>query len=187
MKSIHGHFFFKAIFLLLLTVCTPACRKSPRFNYDFEQPAVLDELQWQCGTLYRISPDHATSGTNSLEVTFYPGPPGVDESYPGLSFTDFNRNWSGYRALVFDAFVPGGKTIHLALRIDDLENPDYAERFNTAIALNPGDNHIAIPLTGLITSGSKKPLDLNNILEVILFLANPKERYTIIFDCIRVE
>ena len=102
-------------------------------------------------------------------MTFYPGPPGVDESYPGLSLTDFDRNWSGYRTLVFDAFVPGEKAIRLALRIDDRENPDYADRFNTAIPLAPGSNHIAIPLTSLVTSGSKRPLDLKNILGVIFF------------------
>jgi len=120
-------------------------------------------------------------------VTFYPGPPGVDENYPGFSLTDFDRNWSGYRTLVFDAFVTGENAIRLGLQIDDRENPDYAERFNMAIPLTPGSNHIAIPLTGLITSGSKKPLDLENIRDVMFFLVNPPERNTIYFDRVRVE
>ncbi|MHB8893973.1 MAG: hypothetical protein ACYC99_02190 [Candidatus Geothermincolia bacterium] len=187
MKTMGEHLFRKASFLLVLTFVLLACQEKPCFDFDFEQPAILDKLHWKCGTLYRLSSDHATSGTNSLEVTFYPGPPGVDESYPGLSLTDFERNWSGYRTLVFDAFVPGEKAINLALRIDDRENPDYAERFNMAIPLAPGSNHIAIPQTRLVTSGSKKPLDLENIRETIFFLANPKERQTIFFDRIRLE
>jgi len=187
MKTMHGPLVFKAVFLIVLATFLPACGETPLFDYDFERPAVLDELVWKCGTLYRLSPDHATSGDNSLEVTFYSGPPGVDESYPGLSLIDFGPDWSGYRTLVFDAFVPGEKAISLALRIDDRENPDYAERFNTAIPLTPGSNHIAIPLAGLLTSGSKRQLNLDEILEVTLFLANPQERHTIFFDRIRVE
>lgn len=187
MKSMGDHLFCKAAFLLVLTAFPLACKERPRFDYDFEQPAILDTLHWQCGTLFRLAPDHATSGASSLEVTFYPGPPGVNESYPGLSLTDLDRNWSGYRTLVFDAFVPREKAIPLALRIDDRENPEYADRFNAAIPLTPGSNHIAIPLTSLLTSGSKRPLNLNNILGVTLFLVSPQERHTIFFDRIRVE
>jgi len=187
MSSLRVSLRFRVAFVLLLSGLPLACRETPRFDYDFEQPAILDTLDWKCGTLFRLSPDHATSGARSLEVMFYPGPPGVDESYPGLSLTDFDRNWSGYRTLIFDAFVPGEKAIRLALRIDDRENPDYAERFNVAIPLAPGSNHIAIPLTGLVTSGSKKPLNLEKIRRATFFLVNPKERFTIFFDRVRVE
>lgn len=176
-----------ATIVLLLAALPMACGKKPRFDYDFEHPSILDKLTWKCGTLYRVTPDHATSGASSLEVSFYPGPPGINESYPGLSLTDFDGDWSTYRTLVFDAFVPGEKAIRLALRIDDRESPDYDERFNTAIPLAPGSNHVAIPLTSLITSGSKRPLDLETIRDVTFFLAHPTERHTINFDRIRVE
>lgn len=83
--------------------------------------------------------------------------------------------------------MQGEKAVHLALRIDDRESPEYSERFNTAILLTPGNNHIAIALAGLITSGSRRPLNLENILGVRIFLANPKERYTIFFDRVRVQ
>ena len=187
MSSLRASVRFRIAFALLLAGLPLACRENSRFNYDFEQPAILDKLHWKCGTLFRLSSDHATSGASSLEVTFYPGPPGVDESYPGLSLADFDRNWSGYRTLVFDAFVPGEKAIALVLRIDDRENPDYADRLNKAIPLSPGSNHIAIPLTGLVTSGSKMPLDLENIRNVMLFLVSPEERYTIYLDRIRLD
>ena len=187
MKPMGGHLLFKVAFLLVLAACAPGCREKPRFDYDFEQPAVLDTLHWKCGTLYRLSSEHVTSGTNSLEVTFYPGPPGADENYPGLSFTAFDRNWSRYRTLVFDAFVPGEKAIRLRLRIDDQESPDYADRFNATIPLAPGGNHIVIPLATLISSGSKRPLNLGSIRDVMFFLSNPLERFTVFLDRIRVE
>ena len=187
MKIMRGHFLFKAVFLLMLAAFPQACREMPRFNYDFEQPAILDKLHWKCGTLFRLAPDHATSGVSSLEVTFYPGPAGVDEYYPGLALTHFNRNWSKYRTLVFDAFLPGEKTIRLGLRIDDREYPDHLDRFNMAIILKPGDNRIAIPFDRIVYSGSKRQLNLKSILEVTLFMGNPKERHTVFFDRLRVE
>lgn len=187
MKIKVKHLFHKAAFLLLLAAFLPGCRERHRFGYDFEQRAILDTLKWQCGTLFQLAPDHATSGASSLEVTFYPGPPGVDENYPGFSLTDFDRDWSGYRTLVFDAFNPEPGIIHLAVRIDDRENPDYADRYNRGIVLNPGGNSIAIPLPELVTSGLKQPLDLKNILGVMFFLVNPKERHTVYFDRIRVD
>lgn len=187
MKTIGERLSYKAIILLVLAALPLGCREKPRFDYDFEQPALLDELEWKCGTFFRLSSDHATSGSSSLEVTFYPGPQAGDESYPGLFLSDFDPDWSGYQSLVFDAFIPGEKAIRLSVRIDDRENPDYADRFNAGISLTPGSNHIAIPLTSLITSGSKRRLNLENVRDVTFFLVSPEERYAIFFDRVRVE
>jgi len=187
MKIMRGHRFFKTVFLLVLAAFLPTCGETPLFNNDFEHPAVLDELVWKCGTLYRLSPEHATSGISSLEVTFSPGPPGVGERYPGLSLTDFNPDWSGRRALVFDAHNPESAALRLTLRIDDREAPRYPDRFNRSFTLSPGDNHIAIPLGELVTSGTKRTLDPRRIQRVMFFLANPKERHTLYLDRIRLE
>lgn len=179
--------FLTSVMLLSLVATMPACQRSPRFDYDFEDPSILDDLHWQCGTLFRIAAEHATSGSRSLEVSFYPGPAGDSESYPGLKLADFDSRWSGYRALTFDAFVPGDSPISLGLRIDDRVNPDYADRFNRSITLSPGMNHIDIPLTSMMTSGSKRTLDLDSVMMVALFLPNPKERHTVFLDRLLVE
>lgn len=187
MKSKGRRLFFRAVLLSLLTAFPPGCRETPRFDYDFEQSAILDELHWSCGTLFRLSAAHPTSGASSLEVTFFPGPPGSGETYPGLSLTEFDRNWSAYGTLVFDAFVPGEEVVRVVLRIDDRENPGYTERFNAAISLVPGRNHIAIPLVNVVASKTEKPLNINSIHRVSLFMTSPRERYTIFFDRLRVE
>jgi len=178
---------FKAFLLILAMALSPACREKPRFDYDFEQPAIPDQVQWKCGTLLRLSSEHATSGAGSLEVTFYPDSHGDAYFYPGITFTDFDRNWAASRALSFDAFVPGENGIPLELRIDDRDNPDYGDRFASTILLNPGQNHIEIPLTSLITSGSKRSLDPRGIGRVMFFLVNPKESHTIFFDQIHTS
>lgn len=187
MTPMRGLRFLTSVVLLSLVASLPACQRSPRFDYDFESPTILDDLHWQCGTLFRIAAEHATSGSRSLEVSFYPGPAGDGERYPGLSLADFNSDLSGYGTLTFDAFVPGDSPISLGLRIDDRVNPDYADRFNRGIPLSPGMNHIAIPLSELIASGSRRPLNLEKIQAVVLFMANPKEQHTVFFDRLRVE
>lgn len=187
MRPLCDRCFFTSTLLLCLAASMLSCRETHRFYYDFENQEILDDLHWQCRTLFRISPEHATSGSGSLEITFYPSPPGDDESYPGLSLSDFNPDWSDYRTLVLDAFLQGEKTILLGIRIDDRDNPNYADRFNKAIELRPGRNYIAIPLPDLITSGSKRPLDLENIMLFALFMGNPREQHTVFLDRLRVE
>lgn len=164
-----------------------SCQTTPRFNYDFEQETVLDQFDWECRTLYRLSPEHATSGAKSLEMLLYPAPAADLENYPGVSFTRFDPDWSGNRALVFDAYNPETTPLRLGVRIDDRDSPDYAERFNNSFVLAPGDNRVSISFTDLVTSGSKRRLDQRRIRAVMLFLANPKERHSIYLDRVRLE
>jgi hypothetical protein len=46
---------------------------------------------------------------------------------------------------------------------------------------------VSIPLTALLTSGAKRPLDLRKIRMVALFVANPGERRTLYLDRVRLE
>jgi hypothetical protein len=163
------------------------CERRPRFGYDFEDETVLDQLHWSCGTLFRMSGDHATSGHRSLEISLYPAADSVVEHYPGISFSGFDADWSAHRALVFDAFNPEDTPLPLEVRIDDRESPDYRDRFNRTLTLAPGDNRISIPLGSLATSGTKRPLDLRRVRVVALFLVNPRERHTLYLDRVGLE
>jgi hypothetical protein len=175
-----------ALLVLALLPC-PSCQRAPRFDHDFEQEGALDEFAWQCRTLYRLSGEHAASGSRSLEITMHPAPEGTGENYPGLSFSKFDPDWSAFRSLAFDAYNPGETPLGLALRIDDREDPDYADRFNRSVALAPGPNRISIPFAELVASGTKRALDLRRVRTVALFVANPKERRTLYLDRVRLE
>lgn len=109
------------------------------------------------------------------------------ESYPGISLVDFDPNWPRHRALSFDAFNPQTSVIRLALRIDDRENPDYPERFNGVVTLAPGKNHVVIPFSELLASGSRRRLDFRKIDKVILFVPSPTERLTIYPDNLKFD
>jgi len=175
--------------LLILTFAALflACTEKPRFFFDFEADKDLDDLVWKCKTLFRISDQHATSWSRSLKVLLYPDPDNTGEHYPGIGFNRFNPDWSSYSSLCFDAFNPEEKALSLVVRIDDCKNPDFPDRYNKAIILVPGANHVSLPLNSLITSGTKKRLNLARIEGVMLFLSNPKERHTIFLDRVLVE
>jgi hypothetical protein len=182
----------RSILLLATLMFTAAllpssCQRKPGFGYDFESERILDDIEWKCRTLYRISSEHATSGSKSLEISFHPAPEGESGHYPGVSFSRFDPDWSGHRAIVFDAHNPENADLRLTLRIDDREAPEYPDRFNRSFTLSPGENHIAIPLGELVSSGTKRTLDPRRIQRVMFFLANPKERHTLYLDRIRLE
>jgi hypothetical protein len=171
----------------LSVLLAPACSRKPRFGNDFEREQVLDELEWKCRTLLRLSPEHATSGARSIEITCHPWPEGGQGNYPGLTFSQFDPDWSQFRALAFDVYNPMAEPMRLSLRIDDREAPVYADRFNRSIIFNQGKTLVLMPLDELVTSGTKRPLDLRRIRMVALFLANPRERQTFFLDNIRLE
>lgn len=178
---------FAVAVLSAIALAAAACQPTPRFDYDFEDEGILDQLEWKCRTQYRISPEHASSGSRSLELSLYPAPADEPESYPGVSFTKFDPDWSRFRTLVFDAHNPEESALQLAVRIDDRDAPDYSERYNQAFTLAPGDNRVSIPLADLVTSGTKRRLDSRGISTVILFLVQPKESHTLYLDRVRLE
>lgn len=176
-----------AILLTITAITASSCHRAPRFGYDFEQEKSLDLIEWNCLTLFRTSPEHATSGTRSLEISFFPASESTLENYPGVSFSKFDSDWSGHRTLVFDVYNPESAPIRAGLRIDDRKNPDYAERYNRSLAISPGMNRVSIPFGELVTSGTKQPLNMRNILTVIFFVSNPVERHTLFVDRVGLE
>lgn len=176
-----------AILVAALATLAGSCHRPPRFGCDFEQDNALDLLEWSCRTLFRVSPDHATLGSRSLEISFFPAPEGQTENYPGISFSKFDPDWTRSRKLVFDVYNPESDAIRLALRIDDRQNPDYADRLNRSLPIPPGMNRVSLPLDELATSGTKRALDLHGIRTVILFISNPRERHVLYLDRIVLE
>jgi hypothetical protein len=71
------------------------------------------------------------------------------------------RNWRGFEAIGFDAYNPESNDIALALIIDDQKDfPDYDDRYNQSFILKPGMNRLEIPFNNLVTSATRRKLDL---------------------------
>lgn len=170
-------FIFSILTLILLT----GCQDRSRFYFDFETEDTLDTLSWKCKTLFSLSDKHTTSGQKSLKLELYPSP------YPGITLNKFNPDWSKHNFLKFDIYNQEEAPLRLAIRIDDAKDPSYDDRYNHPIALDPGMNHISIPLSSLVTTATGRKINLTNVQQMIMFLSSPKEKRVIYLDNVRLE
>jgi hypothetical protein len=93
-----------------------------------------------------------------------------DGPYPGVFMRDVRGDWSGWKELWLDVELAGDQPLHGTLRIDDRRDPPYADRFQQAITLVPGFNHVVIDLDGLST-GSGRVMRLDQIYTWGFFFA----------------
>jgi len=97
------------------------------------------------------------------------------------------NDWSAFRSVCFDVYNPQQKDMEITVRIDDQKNwPDYADRYNKGFRLVKGSNRIEIPLNTLVTSGTRRGMDLKSIHRFLLFMVNPQEKNVLYVDYIRL-
>ena len=169
---------------LITALLLSGCKKenNERILFDAESDQELDRLHWQCKTMFFISSEHVTHGSHSLKMELYPS------DYPGVSFRLSSRDWRGYNTLAFDIYNHHETETTLTIRIDDHKDANnYADRFNKNVVLHPGQNRIRIPLSSVVTSGSKKPLNLKTITSLVLFISSPMQRRILNLDYLRLE
>jgi hypothetical protein len=176
--------YLKSVLILICLVFLAACTGKPaskRMLFDFESDKELDRIHWKCHTLLSLSEEHVTHGKRSLKLELYPS------GYPGLVPMIADNDWHAYKALCFDVYNPEQTELRITVRIDDYKDyPEYKDRYNKGFALKPGMNLVRISLDTLITSGTKRQLDLKNIYRFLFFMVNPKERHTIYVDNVRL-
>jgi hypothetical protein len=166
--------------MLILTGCAvkPATEK---VLFDFETDQELDRVDWKCHTLFSLSEEHATHGSKSLLMELYPS------AYPGLAPILAEHDWRPYKSLRFDIYNPLETELEIIVRVDDKKKSDgYADRYNKAFRLGPGIKRVEIPLESLVTSGTKRNLDLKNINRFLIFMVSPTEKNVLYLDYIRL-
>lgn len=174
----------KILFLIIsgivLLTCEYRIRPAyPEFKFSFEKDQELNLINWKCHTLFGLSDSVALDGHNSLKVSFFPS---AEEAYPGFSMGAFTKNWQESDTLILNAFNPNQDSVRLILRIDDSDNPSYADRYNNGFWLGNGWTNIRLPLNTISTSGTNRVLKSKSIKSLILFYANLEEKHTLYFD-----
>lgn len=166
----------------LLTCCSRTMSDMALIN-DFEEDSDLDRLGWKCHTLYALSTGHATHGKGCLLVSMFP--PSV---YPGVSFRGYVRDWRAYQRLSMDIYNPEDQgELNMTVRIDDkADSPEYQDRVNHRIVLQPGMNHVHLPMDELVTP-SGRHLDLSHIHALMMFMVNPAQKTILYVDHVRLE
>jgi len=168
---------------LLSVACDRQVPTGPLVLNDFEGPADLERIRWRCRTTFTLAGERRSHGQSGLWMTLYPEP------YPGLELllTPAERRWRGYRYLALEVENPEDEELSLAYRIDDSDNPDYADRVNGSFRLAPGLNRLRLDLLQLQASGSKRALNLDRIDKFLLFLVAPPRPISLAVDHIRLE
>lgn len=172
--------FIGIAFLLFIFACPTS--QQDHLLVDFESNNELDRFEWKCKTLFSLSSEHVTHGRHSLKLELFPS------DYPGIAPILVRKNWRNYRNFAFDVFNTMGENVVLSVRIDDPAGyKDDAERYNHNFNLNPGMNHLRIPLSSIRASGTHRPLNLKTIRNLTLFVDSPKEKIVIYTDFWRLE
>lgn len=116
------------------------------------------------------------------QVVFHP------KTYPGIRISEPYPDWRGYTSFQLDIFSELSNPQSIAIRIDDLHhNNEHADRFNKALTIMPGLNHIQIPLDAIRQSPVGRELDLSAIKMVLLFAVNPPEDFSLYMDNFRLD
>ncbi|MFH1279084.1 MAG: hypothetical protein ABIK65_11990 [Candidatus Eisenbacteria bacterium] len=154
----------------------------PLVLYDFEKEADQDRVVWKCHALFDLSGEWAASGGRSLRCDL------MDEQYPGVSFREFERDWSPYRALSFHVRHTGADTLNLVVRVDDPRSGyAFENRYNGHFRVPPGEHRIEILLEEVEAGPKARRLDLSRIDAFRIFLRNWNQAPTIWLDRIALE
>jgi hypothetical protein len=134
--------------------------------------------------MYSISDEHPSHGLKSIKLDLYPF---NKPDYPGLAPMIKEHNWSGFNVLSFDIYSPDEQSLTISVRIDDKkEYPEYQDRYNKRIVLDPGMNNIRVPINTLVTSGTGRALKLKEIQRLSIFVKNPDRKVVLYVDYIRL-
>ncbi|HSF09586.1 MAG TPA: hypothetical protein VLA60_09230 [Nitrospirales bacterium] len=108
--------------------------------------------------------------------------------YPGIRLEEPYPDWRGFSHFRVEVYSELPEARSLTVRIDDApHNHGYADRFNRAVIISPGLNHLHILLDDIRHAPLGRELDLGAIKNVRLFAISPPEEFSLYVDNIRLE
>jgi predicted MPP superfamily phosphohydrolase len=168
---------------LFRTEGTPSQNTKPSpVLFDFESPADLQKLNWECHKWFELVKEHATSGRYSLKVSLPPG------QYPGIVFKNILSDWSAYAYLNLDVYNPSQDEVPFHVRIDDHNSKwEYANRFDHDLVLKPGPNLVSIPTNSIRRNLDHQKMNLQKVRRLIVFVPNNLRSRDLFIDNIRLN
>lgn len=158
-----------------------AFRQFPLLS-GFETP--FENTRWIGKSTRQIDSAIVHSGHRALRVTLLSG------RYPGVFLQYFPADWRSYEALSMQVYNPDSEELELHLRIHDqlhrLSGNAHSDRYNRPITLQPGWNHIVIPLSAVESAPRDRPFDLQRVAGVGLFAVYLEQPQIIYLDEVRL-
>ena len=174
----------RLLLILIMALVLCGCQNEipqEKILLDFETDAELDRIHWRCHALMSLSKEHVTHGKSCLKLEVFPS------KYPGMNPELKGCDWREYRAFCFDIFNPREEAIPLVVWIDDgSKNREFGDRLNEVFNVKKGATTITIPLGNLLTSGTKRQMNLGRICQFGIYMMNPEEKTELHVDYIRL-
>lgn len=155
--------------------------------WQFPQLAGFEsslERRRASGRVWRSS-EQASQGNYSLAMHFYP------KGYSTIDLEVYRGDWSGYKALAMDIYIPGTEPLRLTLRVNDRQHNRngnaYSDRFNQSLLLVPGWNLLRFSLEDIAKAPKGRRMDLAQITHVTLFSKDLPEGRRAYWDNVRLE
>ncbi len=152
---------------------------------DFETPFERD--RWTGGADFEITRDAATSGESSMRIQL------TTDQYSGVNLRFFPRDWREFGSLKFDICLTSSESLSIVCRIHDIYHyieggsGDYYDRFNRNFTIEPGWNHIQIPLDDVAHAPKERTMDLSRIDGLGIFVVRLPKREVVYLDHVRLE
>ncbi|NLD93529.1 MAG: VanZ family protein [Fibrobacter sp.] len=119
---------------------------------------------------------------HSLRVDFH------DRRFSGVTFSDVYPNWSKSDTFSFALYSLSDSSYSLFIRINDSDHTnEYADRFNSRIQVNPGENHCSFAINDIANSLKTRTMNLNRVETIMLFGNKSNSGKSILLDSIRLN
>lgn len=116
------------------------------------------------------------------QLNFLPG------SWPGMYLVEVERDWRRYSTLQFEIFNPSSKPATLVLRVHDSEHTHrHKDRFNRTFRVKPGSHRFAVDLADIESAPKSRKMNMYHVDQVFIYMARPKQPYTLYFDNIQLN
>lgn len=128
-----------------------------------------------------------SEGQHALRIAFSPG------DFSGAILSGFPADWTSFTHLHLDLHSADDEILTVTLRIHDRQHElganawKYEDRFNQSFQLQPGWNHLSIPLARVTSSPAARLMDLRQIRELQIFVASGTKPKAIHVDNLRLE
>ena len=187
---------FAVAFALLMTVFASARNVAMLFDVYLAQAdyPLLSSFETKA-EITRWYPRHCsrklssygvTHGNHSLRLRLMP------KDFPGITLTDFHRNWAGFRSLKMDVAVDpelAPETVEMSVKLIpgdyDRSDPSQSELLFT---LRRGQSHaIEISRDDFVRQTRGEPLDFGRIRFLDVHFVDPVATTVVYLDNVRVE
>lgn len=103
----------------------------------------------------------------------------VPDVFSGVVYTANSSSWRGADALRLEFRSPAAEPLDLFLRVDDHQDcSEFENRYNGRFQLLPGETVVEIPIADIERGPKSRPLDLDRIDRLLIFVAPQPKAHT---------